>query len=65
MARKLDQALALAKGPHSRLALQYSFVMKELVVQAKQPGFISTDWAPLAALVATDAFERIGNFRER
>jgi hypothetical protein len=65
MTKTLNEALALAKGPFSRLALQYSFVMKELVVKAKEPGFTAANWAPLAAFVAIDEFERIGNFREK
>jgi hypothetical protein len=65
MNNTLEEALIFAKGPYSRLALRYSFVMRDLVVKAKEPGFSATDWAPLAALVATDEFERIGNFRER
>jgi hypothetical protein len=65
MSNTLEQALVLAKGPFSRLALKYSFVMRDLVVQCKEPGFTAADWAPLAALVATDEFERIGNFREK
>jgi hypothetical protein len=65
MSNTLEEALVLAKGPFSRLALTYSFVMRDLVVQSKGPGFTASDWAPLAALVATDEFERIGNFRER
>jgi hypothetical protein len=59
------EALAKAHGPNSRRALEYSYVMKGLVEQAKQPGFTAEDWAPLAALVATDVFERIGNFKEK
>jgi hypothetical protein len=65
MSSTLEQALVLATGPFSRLTLQYSFLMRDLVIQCKQPGFIAADWAPLAAMVATDEFERIGNFREQ
>ena len=65
MTNTLDEALGLAKGPLSRLVLQYSFVMRDLVVQAKDPAFTASDWAPLAEYVAIDEFERIGNFRER
>src|SRR5688572_174365 len=65
MSMTLEQALPMAKGPCSRLALQYSFVMRGIVVQAEQPGFTNAGWAPLAALVATDEFVRVGNFRER
>jgi hypothetical protein len=48
----------------SRKVLDYSLIMKTLVDAAKQPGFSEQDWAPLAALVAVDEFERVGNFKE-
>jgi hypothetical protein len=59
------EALAKAHGPNSRRALEYSYVMKGLVERSKDPAFTPADWAPLAALVATDVFERIGNFKEK
>jgi len=65
MSNTHEEALALAKGPYSRLALTYSFLMRDLVVKSKDPAFTAADWAPLAALVATEDFERIGNFREK
>lgn len=65
MRMTLDQALPMARGPNSRRALQYSFVMRDIVVKAKQPGFTTAGWAQLAELVATDEFVRVGNFRER
>ncbi|WP_067889288.1 hypothetical protein [Nocardia vaccinii] len=48
----------------ARKVLEYSLITKRLVDQAKQPGFTIADWAPLAELVATDEFERVGNFKE-
>jgi hypothetical protein len=48
----------------SRKVLDYSLLMKRLVDQAKDPGFSVESWAPLAALVDTQAFERVGNFKE-
>lgn len=48
----------------SRKVLDYSLLMKNLVDRAKQPGFSVESWAPLAELVATDEFERVGNFKE-
>lgn len=48
----------------SRAAVQYAVITKQLVDVAKQPGFGVEDWAPLADLVDTDEFERIGNFKE-
>jgi len=56
---------ARAKGPLSRLTLEYSYVMKGLVEKAKEPGFTAADWAPLAELVAVGEFERVGSFTER
>ncbi|WKG00750.1 hypothetical protein [Mycolicibacterium sp. HK-90] len=47
-----------------RVVLQYAVTTAQLVVAAKQPGFDTTGWAPLAALVAVDEFERVGNFKE-
>jgi hypothetical protein len=65
MSMSLEQALPMADGPNSRRTLQYSFVMRDIVVEAKQPGFTRAGWAPLADLVATDEFVCVGNFRER
>lgn len=53
-----------ADGPLSQRVLDYNLVFKRLVDQAKTPGFSLADWAPLAAFVATDAFERVGSFKE-
>lgn len=61
----LKEALPLAKGPLSRLALEYCFTMRDLVAQSKQPGFTDNGWAALAALVDGAEFERIGCFREK
>ena len=52
-------------GPLSRKALLYSATISCLVAKAKQPGFTSASWAPLADLVAVDEFVRVGNERER
>ncbi|MFA7585483.1 MAG: hypothetical protein WCY11_04690 [Novosphingobium sp.] len=54
-------------GQYSGLArkvLDYSQTMKRLVDAAKQPGFSAESWAPLATMVATDRFKRVGNFKE-
>lgn len=48
----------------SRRVLEYSRLMKQLVDQAKQPGFSEASWAPIAAMVDTQRFERVGNFKE-
>lgn len=47
-----------------RAVLEYALTTKRLVDAAKLPGFTVESWAPLAALVAVDEFERIGNFKE-
>jgi hypothetical protein len=49
-----------ASGPLTRRVIEYQELMKRLVPTAHTP----KDWAPLADLVATDAFERVGTFRE-
>ena len=48
----------------SRTVLDYCRTTGELVRAAKQPGFTADSWAPLADLVDTDVFVRIGNFKE-
>lgn len=48
----------------ARKALDYAQITGRLVGKAKQPGFTVADWAPLAELVDTARFERIGNFKE-
>jgi hypothetical protein len=48
----------------SRKVLDYSLEMKRMVDAGKQPGFSERDWAGLASMVATDVFERVGNFKE-
>lgn len=44
--------------------LLYTQTVKRLADAAKQPGFTADDWAPLAELVDTGAFERVGNFKQ-
>ncbi len=48
----------------SQIVLDYSSVLKRLVDDAKQPGFTAEDWAPLAELIDTENFVRVGNFKE-
>lgn len=48
----------------SHTVLRYTQTVKRLADAAKQPGFTHEDWAPLAALVDTGSFERVGNFKE-
>ena len=47
-----------------RAVLDYCMTTKYLVDAAKQPGFTVDSWAPLAELVDTDGFVRVGNFKE-
>ena len=51
-------------GGRSRTVLEYVLVTKHLVDEAKKPGFAVDSWGPLAELVATDEFERVGAFKE-
>lgn len=48
----------------SQTVLDYSALMKRLVDEAKQPGFSTESWAPLAELIDTQNFVRVGNFKE-
>lgn len=48
----------------SRTVLEYSRITKTIVDLAKLPGFSVENWGPLSDLVDTDAFERVGNFKE-
>ena len=54
-----------AAGPLAEKVFQYTDLIESTVKAAKQPGFTEAGWAGLEALIATDRFERIGNFRER
>jgi hypothetical protein len=47
-----------------RAVLEYSRVVARLVQAAKEPGFGPDGWQPLADLIATDDFVRVGNFKE-
>jgi hypothetical protein len=59
-----ELALAKVHGPNSRRVLEYSYVMKGILDDAKKPGFTDDQWAPLADLVDIAKFERVGNFLE-
>ena len=48
----------------SRKVLDYGVITKRLVDEAKNPGFNSASWAPLAELIDTGNFVRVGNFKE-
>lgn len=60
----VDEALAAETHPLSRRVLQLIKVMEDAVVEAKKPGFSEASWAPLADLVDTARFRRVGNFSE-
>jgi len=61
--RDLDEVIGDYTGL-ARKALDYTQLMKRLVDQAKLPGFSEASWAPLAAMIDTERFERVGNFKE-
>lgn len=61
--KRVDEVAGDYSG-FSRIVLEYSLLMKRLVDEAKMPGFSEAGWGPLAALVAVDEFERVGNFKE-
>lgn len=48
----------------SRVVLDYSMIVKQVVDSAKKEGFSAASWTPLAELVDTEKFERVGNFKE-
>lgn len=48
----------------SRTVLEYAATTGRLVGEAKQPGFTEAGWAPLAELVDTENFLRVGAFKE-
>lgn len=58
------EAIARDHQGLARKALDYTLTMKEVVDAAKRPGFSAEAWKPLAALVDTERFERVGNFKE-
>ena len=63
MTKEVDAIIDSYTGrPHT--VLRYTQTVKRLADAAKQPGFTIDSWAPLAALVDTGAFERVGNFKE-
>jgi hypothetical protein len=49
----------------SAKVLEYERIVKKLSARAKQPGYSRDDWAELTAMIAVDAFERVGIYRER
>ena len=51
-------------GPLTERVLEFTGTVERTVPLAKESGFTESAWAPLAGLVATDEFERIGIWRE-
>jgi limonene-1,2-epoxide hydrolase len=51
-------------GPLTQKVLEYAGTIERTVPAAKDDGFTDAAWAPLASLVATDVFERVGIWRE-
>ena len=48
----------------ARTVLDYSALIKRMVDEAKKPGFTVDSWGPLAELIDTENFVRVGNFKE-
>ncbi len=51
-------------GPLARKVLAYIDCIEKTVTAAKDPAFGEAGWAQLEAMIATDSFERVGNFKE-
>ena len=51
-------------GPLGQRVLEFAEIIERTVPAAKDAAFADAAWAPLASLVATDEFERIGIWRE-
>lgn len=61
--RNLDEVIDDYSGL-ARRVLDYSALMKRMVDEAKKPGFSVDSWGPLAELIDTENFGRVGNFKE-
>jgi hypothetical protein len=61
--RSIDDVIDDYTG-HRRTVLDYCKTTGDLVHAAKKPGFTADSWAPLAELVDTEIFVRVGNFKE-
>lgn len=51
-------------GPLSRLVVDFCNLHDLIVPRAKAEGFTASGWAPMAELVATDEFKRVGAYLE-
>ncbi|RZI68161.1 MAG: hypothetical protein EOP13_26430 [Pseudomonas sp.] len=61
--QNVDDVLETYSG-RSRIVLDYSKVIKDMTDQASEDADPKAYWAPLARLVDTAAFVRVGNFKE-
>lgn len=61
--QRLDDAIGDYTGL-ARVVLDYSALMKRMVDEGKKPGFGIDSWGPLAELIDTENFVRVGNFKE-
>lgn len=61
--RDIDDVIDDHTG-RARTVLEYCRTTGELVQAAKRTGFTADSWSPLAELVDTEAFVRVGNFKE-
>jgi hypothetical protein len=69
MKRKADmtveEALAKEEGALSQRALKFTMLMRDIVASAKNnPAFGPHSWEPLAEVVDTDNYDRIGIWKE-
>jgi len=61
----LEEALDRETGSLAQQVLNYTKVMKDILDSAKDnPDFSADDWAPLAEMVDTENFERVGIWKE-
>lgn len=61
----LEEATAQEQGKLSQVVLEFTRVMKDILGSAKNnPNFSVASWAPLARMVDTKNFERVGIFKE-
>lgn len=60
--RDIEDVVGEYTGP-ARAALDYTLITKRLADSATPDAGVD-HWAPLAEIVATDEFERVGNFKE-
>ena len=62
--KTFDDLKHLTKGPMSEVALKYSILMRDLLIEAKKKPMTEADWGPISDLIDTENFQPMGNFRE-